>query len=262
MKTALITGGSSGLGFAFAEQLGSQGYQIIILARNKERIDNAIQILIKKNIVAKGISCDITQEIELITAFEQIKKDYGFIDFLILDAGVVTTKVLCEFTSVSDLRKDLDVDLWGTIQSAYFFLPLLYKGSRILMISSGFGIMGAAGYSIYCAAKAGVVNFGEALRRELLYKKINVYVACTGDIDTPQYQNEIKNQPEWMKIKTPRKVLPPSLVARKILNKCKGNTKFLILIGFDVKFLAIVTRLLPRTLRDFLLDIIMPRPKL
>ena len=241
-KTAVITGGSSGLGYAFAEVLGQQDYQIVILARNKERLDKAIDGLVKKNIVAKGLICDITNENDVREASVKLKADYGKIDFLILNAGEVTTKLLSDYADVAELRKDMDIDLWGTIQAAYFFTPLLVEGSKMLMTSSGFGLMGAAGYSMYCAAKAGVVNFGESLRRELLCKKIAVYVACPGDMDTPQFRNEVANQPAWMKQSSPRKVVPVEWAAKKILSQCKGHKKYLIVTGSDVKLLAIASK--------------------
>ena len=129
------------------------------------------------------------------------------------------------------------------------------------MTSSGFGLMGAAGYSMYCAAKAGVVNFGESLRRELLCKKIAVYVACPGDMDTPQFRNEVANQPAWMKQSSPRKVVPVEWAAKKILSQCKGHKKYLIVTGSDVKLLAIASKLLPRKWKDSLIDGMLPRPK-
>ena len=261
-KTAVITGGSSGLGFALAELLGRQGYHIVLLARNKQRLDNAIDELVKKNYTANGIICDITNENQVREATQKLKTDYGKIDFLILNAGEVTTKLLCDYSSIPELKKDLDIDLWGTIQTAYFFTPLLVEGSKILMTSSGFGIMGAAGYSIYCAAKAGVVNFGESLRRELLYKKIAVYVACPPDMDTPQFRNEVKNQPVWMKQSSPRKCMPVEVAAAQMLKQCKGHKKYLIVTGSDVKLLAAATKILPRKWRDGLLDGMLPRPKL
>jgi len=260
-KIAVITGGSSGLGFAFAEILGEQGYQIVLLARNKERLDKAIDDLTKKNIETKGIICDITSENDVRDASEKLKADYGKIDFLILNAGEVTTKLLADYTDVKEIKKDLDIDLWGTIQTAYFFTPLLVEGSKLLMTSSGFGLMGPAGYSIYAAAKAGVVNFGESLRRELLCKKIGVYVACPGDMDTPQFRNEVANQPEWMKQSSPRNVVPVEGSAKKILNQCKGHKKYLIITGSDVKLLQIGSKILPRKWRDSLIDGMLPRPK-
>lgn len=260
-KTAVITGGSSGLGYAFAEVLGQQDYQIVILARNQERLNKAIEGLVKKNITATGIICDVTSENEVREASQKLKAGFGKIDFLILNAGEVTTKLLSDYTDVAELKKDLNIDLWGTIQTAYFFTPLLVEGSKMLMTSSGFGLMGAAGYSMYCAAKAGVVNFGESIRRELLCKKIAVYVACPGDMDTPQFRNEVANQPAWMKQSSPRKVVPVEWAAQKILSQCKGHKKFLIVTGSDVKLLAIASKLLPRKWKDSLIDGMLPRPK-
>ena len=225
-KVALITGGSSGLGFALAEILGKEGYSIIILARNQEKINKSVAALTTMSITAKGISCDITDEAGLQKAFEQVKAEYKQIDYLVLNAGVVTTKLLSEYKNATEIKKDLEIDLWGTILSAYQFLPLLQAGSKLLMISSGFGLMGAAGYSMYCAAKAGIVNFGEALRRELLSKNINVYVACPGDMDTPQFHEEVKNAPAWMKKETPRKLMKTAVVAEKILKQAKGSKKY------------------------------------
>jgi len=260
LKTALITGGSSGLGYSIAEILGTQGFQVIILARTKTNIDDSVEKLKSKNIVAKGFVCDVIDEEQQKTTFDLIKKDYGKIDFLVLNAGVVSPKLLTDFNSPSELKKDIEIDLWGAVQTAWFYVPLLVEGSKVLLISSGFGIMGAAGYSPYCAAKAGVLNFGEALRRELLSRKINVYVAVPGDMDTPQYRYEIAHQPDWMKKGSPRKLMATESSAKKILAQCKGKRKFLIITSSDVKLLVIVGKLLPRKIKDYLVDSMIPRP--
>ncbi len=259
-KVAVITGGSSGLGYALAEILGKQGYSIVIMARNQEKITQAVAALTALSITAKGISCDITDESALQKAFNQIKDEYKQIDYLILNAGVVTTKLLSEYKNTAEIKQDLEIDLWGTILSAYQFLPLLQSGSKLLMISSGFGLMGAAGYSMYCAAKAGIVNFGEALRRELLSKNINVYTACPGDMDTPQFHNEVKNAPAWMKKETPRKLMKTAVVAEKILKQANGHKKYLIVPSGDVNMLVVLSKILPRKFRDSLLDGMFPRP--
>ena len=259
-KVALITGGSSGLGYALAELLGKQDYSIVIVARNQERINKAVASLSAMNITVKGISCDITSEEALKKTFEQVKTEYSQIDYLVLNAGVVTTKLLSDYTNASEMKQDLEIDLWGTILSAHTFLPLLVSGTKVLLISSGFGLMGAAGYSMYCAAKAGIINFGECLRRELLSKGINVYVACPGDMDTPQFHAEIKNAPQWMKKETPRKLMKTADVAVKILSQAKGKRKYLIVPSGDVNLLVVLSKILPRKFRDSLLDGMFPRP--
>lgn len=130
------------------------------------------------------------------------------------------------------------------------------------MVSSALGLLGAAGYSTYCAAKAGVVNFAEALRRELLSKNIAVHVACPADIDTPQYQTELKSMPGWMKAASSarKSLLSPEKAAEKILAQCKG-TKFLITINFEISLLRVLGKILPSGIMAAILDSSLPRPK-
>jgi short-subunit dehydrogenase len=261
-QVALITGGSSGLGYAMAELLGNAGYRILILARDEGRIERAVNQLSENDIEVKGLPCDITNSDQLRDTAAFVRSEYGNIDFLVLNAGSVSTRLIIDYNSPEELKSDLENDLWGTVQSAYFFVPLLKEGSKVLMTSSGFGLMGAAGYSTYCAAKAGIINFGESLRRELLYKKIAVYVSVPADMDTPQFSAEIAGQPEWMKEQSsPRKLMSAGFAAKKILSQCRGNSKFLIVPGNDVRLLILASKLLPRRLRDKLLDSMFPRPK-
>jgi NAD(P)-dependent dehydrogenase (short-subunit alcohol dehydrogenase family) len=261
-RIALITGGSSGLGLAYAQNLGQKGYRIIILARNQERINNALKLLIGQGITAYGISCDITSEQQLSEALSQVKNITPELDFLILNAGEVTPRLLMDFRSVADLKKDIDIDLWGTIQTAWFFVPMLHEGSKILMTSSALGLFGSAGYTTYCAAKAGIINFGESLRREMLVNKIDVYVACPGDTDTPQLTGEMADQPQWMKEQSsPRSVLPANIAAGRILNRCKGNSRLLILPDGGVGLLNFVLRVLPERFTNRLVDMVFPRPR-
>ena len=191
--------------------------------------------------------------------FGEVSDRYAKIDFLILNAGVVTCKLLSDFKNSKELKHDLDINLFGTIVSAHVFLPLLIPGSRILMISSGFGLMGPAGYTVYAASKAGMINFAESLRRELLYKKIAVYVACPGDMDTPQFHEEHRTMPEWLKQGAPRGMMHPKIAAEKILKKCNGK-RFLIIINFEIFALILLTKLTPRRIRDFMIDTMFPLP--
>jgi short-subunit dehydrogenase len=258
-KTALITGGSSGLGLALAQKLAQDGYNIIIIARDRQKIDTTVNRLVTQGYTAAGFSCDVTDEVRLREVAGQVKGRFGTLDFLILNAGVVTCKLFSDFKDGAELFRDINVDLCGTMLCAHVFLPLLESGSKILMISSGFGLMGAAGYTTYAAAKAGMINFAEALRRELLCRSITVQVACPGDMDTPQLQEELNSMPECLKQSAPRGMMHPNTAAEKILKKCRKE-KFLIIISPEVHSLLLLTKLAPRKLRDYILDRIFPRP--
>ncbi|MCK5535072.1 SDR family oxidoreductase, partial [bacterium] len=176
-KYALITGGSSGLGLAFAKNLAEKGYVPLLIARRKNKLEEATDNIKKMGFDSYGFQGDITSQEDLINIAETIKGQFGKIEFLVLNAGVVNVSLLADYDDYGKMKEDIEIDLWGTILSTRVFMPLLTPGSKILMISSGFGLIGGAGYSTYCAAKAGIVNFAEALRRELLCKDIAVYVA-------------------------------------------------------------------------------------
>jgi 3-dehydrosphinganine reductase len=262
IKYALITGGSSGLGFAIAENLSLNGYVPILVARRKDKLEEAVKNIKKAGGEALGFAGDISSPKDLTAIFESLKSKAVKLDFLALNAGVVTVSLLADYTDYDKLRSDIEIDLWGTVLSARIFMPLLVPGSRVLMISSGFGLLGAAGYSTYCAAKAGIVNFAEALRRELLYKNITVHVACPADVDTPQYAEEKRTMPDWMaKAASARKsLLSPKIAAEKILRQCKGK-KFLITVNFEIALLRFLGRVLPARLMAGILDSSLPRPK-
>ncbi len=260
-KLAVITGGSSGIGLAMARILGRQGYNVVLIARGEDRLKQAVQSLNREYVNAMYIVADVTKAEDLKKAKEKILKISQKIDFLILSAGIVTVKLLEEYSTVEELRSDIDVDLMGVVQSAYYFSQLLGRGSRVLLISSALGMFGMAGYTTYSAAKAGVLNFGDAWRRELLPRGIYLYVATPADVDTPQLRGEIASQPEWMRTQSgPRKAQSAEKIASRILRKCRGRYRFLIVPTFDVGFLLFVNKFLPMPLRNFLIDRVFPLP--
>lgn len=256
-KKALITGGSSGLGLALAKLLAEEGYSLFLLARNAERLEQAKGQIGEK--VVQTFPASITDQEALEKVAEELRKRGEQLDFLILNAGIVYVQTLWE-SEVEKLKEVVEVNLWGTILSAKVFLPFVSSGGRILLISSAFGLLGGAGYSTYCATKAGIVNFGESLRRELLSRNIRVYVACPADIDTPQYREEVAQSPEWLKLEKGRgSLLTPEEAAKRILRKCSGDS-FLILINGEIQLLQFLSRFLPLRWKNWLLDRILPRP--
>ena len=260
-KYAVITGGSSGLGLSLAKELALQGYVPIIISRSSEKVNTAADNLKAQGIEAIGFTGDITSVSDMQVVSRKIKELCGNIDFLILNAGVVHVGLLEDCTDMKALTEDVTIDLIGTIISTRMFLPLLASGSRILMISSAFGIIGGAGYASYCAAKAGIVNFAGAMRRELLCKNIPVYVACPADIDTPQYAHEQSTSPAWLKAASGRKsLLSPDVAAKRILKKAKGK-RHLIIINPEIKLLQILTKILPERLVLLVGDLAIPKPK-
>lgn len=259
-RTALITGGSRGLGFAIAKRLARENYRLVLIARNQDRLNEA-----KAELEADGaetiiFASDVTDPAKIETIAAEVKDRFGSIEFLILNAGISHYQSLADFTDNAELRADLDVDLWGTVLCTKVFLPLLSRGSKLLLVSSGMGFFGIAGATTYCAAKAGINNFGECLRREVRANGIAVYCACPAEIDTYMYRHELDTMPDWMKAgRQPGNVMTAEVAADRIIRKCKGN-RYYIIINFDVHLLRFCQRLLPARVLDFVLDQMFPIP--
>lgn len=241
--------------------LATDGYRPVLVARNQDRLMQTTAEIEQAGYNCIGFCGDVTQIEDLESIKKQLVIEKINLDFVIVNAGVVTPGALADFNDPLLFKRDLDTNLWGAMLTVYTFLPLLKSGGKLLFISSGFGLMGAAGYGAYCASKAGVINFAESLRREVLFSKnISVYVACPGDIDTPQYHRETRDMPHWMKIANARgKAEPTQVAAMKILKKCKGR-RLLILPNFEVQLLHLANRFLPQSVNALLLDRMFPRP--
>lgn len=257
---AVITGGSSGLGLAIAKQLAESGYELILIARNKEKLQLITEEFQKKSISVSGFDADITDEVALNVVTKFLEKNQKKINFLVLNAGVAHTSAVKD-DDIIKMKNEININLWGTILSTKIFLPLMADHSRMLFISSALALVGSAGDACYCASKAGINNFAAALRRELL-NKTAVYIACPADIDTPMYQEELNTLPEWMELPSVRgKAMTADTAAYKILKKCRGN-RLIITINTQVYFfLLFLPRFLPATWLNWLADNLLSRPK-
>ncbi len=262
-KNVLITGGTSGLGLALAKQL-AKANNVTIVSRSEDKMANALTQLRKINSQCQGYCFDISKIADMKKLADHLKKDGKQIDFLILNAAILHVGSLSETDDMQLMKEVIDVNLWGTLLSAKYLSPLLNEKSKVLFVSSALGLVGIAGYAGYCAAKAGMINFAEVLRRELKHKKVNVYVACPADIDTPQFEYELANMPAWMKSDPGNKMRPkamqPDRAASLILKQCHGG-RFLIYINKDLKMLMLLAKFLPHKISRYLIDSNFPMPK-
>jgi short-subunit dehydrogenase len=259
-KVAVITGGSSGLGFALAKRLAGEGRAVVLIARGKERLEAKRKELAELGATVHAISADVSSIEDMQRAADEVREKFQKIDFLAINAGMVEPRALFTFDDLARMKRTLDVDLWGAVLTSRVFGPMVVDEGRILFVSSAWGLCGGAGYTTYCGAKAGVINFADALRHELSARRIRVFAAAPADIDTPQFHEEKAMLPPWLSLGGARsKVMSPDIAAKKILDGCSGG-KFLIVTSMEVKFLQICQRILPSRLYRFILDRMFPRP--
>ena len=246
-KTALITGGSSGIGFALARALLERGASVCLLARDIQRLEQAKESFRGKipNAAIHLIAADVTEPEKLSAALNEYVSQFGCPDFLINSAGVARPGYVEELP-LEVYRWTMDIDYHGTVNTVKLLLPeMLKRGSgHIINISSLAGVVGIFGYTAYSGAKFAVKGFSDVLRSELKPKGIRVSVVFPPDTDTPQlaWENQFKPA-ETRFISGTSKSLNPDVVAETIL-KAASKGKYAIVPGLDAKLLYLLaTRL-------------------
>lgn len=189
-KTALITGGASGLGQGVVSCLIERGYQVAVFDLNRYQYDKVL-----------SIELDVTDEAQVVAGVEQVMANFGHIDVLVNAAGVIHSQPLLNLMSRDQVRHDyasfrrvMDIDLHAvflvTSVVAEHMLLQRTKG-RIVNISS-ISAKGQAGQSAYAAAKAGVEAMTKVWAKELGGLGITVNAVAPGFIDTPSTHQALK----------------------------------------------------------------------
>ena len=182
-RVAVITGASSGLGVQMAKALANQGADIAILARRKEKLEEAAKEISALGVRCIPVRCDITDTAQIDEAKKEILAKLGRVDILINSAG---TGGITPTIDVSDamLMNEINIDLVGTFKMARAFAPEMIRQGfgRIINIASMYGLVGnmIAPSAAYHAAKGGVVNLTRALAAEWGKNGITVNSICPG----------------------------------------------------------------------------------
>jgi NADP-dependent 3-hydroxy acid dehydrogenase YdfG len=161
---AVITGASSGIGAATARALAAHGYQLALLARRIERLENLAGELGE---TAVAIAADVTNRDTVVAAADQVKHDLGGADVLVNNAGVMRLGPF-DSTQREEARRMVQVNLLGAMTATEVFLDQFRNGGGDLVnISSVAGRTARAGNAAYVATKWGMNGWSEALRLEL-----------------------------------------------------------------------------------------------
>ena len=178
-KTALITGGTHGLGLAMAEGLAQAGAELIITSTTPSKLEEVLQYYRSKDYTATGYIFDVTDQQKAKEQVELIEKNHGQIDILINNAGIIK-RVLAIDMDVEDFRKVIDVDLVGP----FIMSQLVAKGmierkaGKIINICSMMSELGRDNVSAYASAKGGLKMLTRNLATE--WAKHNIQVNGIG----------------------------------------------------------------------------------
>ena len=180
-KVALITGGSSGIGLATAQEFVSEGAHVFITGRRERELAVAVKE-IGSNI--SGIRADVSNSGDLDRLFSQIKNDKGKLDIVFANAGSAKYAPLGQITE--ELYESIfDINVKGVLFTVQKALPLIPEGGSIILNASIVGSKGLPANSVYSATKAAVRSFARTWTTDLKDRHIRVNALSPGSTDTP-----------------------------------------------------------------------------
>lgn len=216
MKNILITGGSSGLGLELAKKYKDR-YQVILLGRSLDKLEKAAEIIESFGGKCDILSCDLTDNEDLLMLKDLIKSKYGSIEMLINNAGIGHFGPF-ESLSPKDLDEMLDLNVKATIRVTQELIPLIT--SKIMNIISTAGLRGKVNEAAYVACKFAVRGFTESLQEE--YKdKLTITAVYMGGMNTPFWVGSDH-------IKDRSRLKSPDQVAEQIYEKDDGRKEIMI----------------------------------
>jgi NAD(P)-dependent dehydrogenase (short-subunit alcohol dehydrogenase family) len=179
-KIVLVVGGNSGIGLASAQEFGKEGAKVILTGRSQRTIDEAVASIPG----AIGFQSDIADTEALSPVIEAIRNEFGQLDVLFVNAGVGAFAPVREVTP--QLWDEIhNINLRGCFFAIQKALPLLRRGSSIVLTSSIGADAAVPGNTIYAASKAGLRAVARILAKELITEGIRVNVVSPGPIETP-----------------------------------------------------------------------------
>ncbi|MDX2175448.1 MAG: SDR family oxidoreductase [Candidatus Sumerlaeia bacterium] len=180
-KIAVVTGGNSGIGFGTAEAFIGEGAQVVVVGRNAQRVAEAAAQLGPN---ATGIRADISRPDDISALFADVKARFGRVDALFANAGVA------QFATIGATTPEFFDNQFNTnVRGLYFTIrdavPLMPRGSAIVVNASVAAQLGFPHTSVYSATKAAVRSLARTLSAELLPLGIRVNSVSPGPIETP-----------------------------------------------------------------------------
>src|SRR6266446_2897701 len=180
-KIALVTGGSAGIGLGIAKRFGEEGARVFVTGRRQSELDKAVA-LIGGN--AAAIQGDISRLVELDRIYANIKAQAGRIDVLAVNAGFYEAAALGEITE-EHFDKTFNTNVRGLLFAVQKALPVLAKGSSVILTGSIASIKGFPSLSVYAASIAKERSFARSWILDLKGRGIRVNVLSPGHISTP-----------------------------------------------------------------------------
>ncbi|MFT5686641.1 MAG: short-subunit dehydrogenase [Myxococcota bacterium] len=211
-KVVVITGATSGIGFAMAKAFTAEGARVVGTGRDQARL------MTLADEVELALTLDVTSEDSVMMAAAAIQDGPGAADILINNAGIGLFESW-DNTSIRDYQRILDVNLLGVIRITHALLPaMVERGSGcVVNVSSVAGKRGYPKHTAYCASKHALLGYTTGLRKDLNGSGVSVIGICPPAVDTPFFENsgflDYKAKHEGLKLMSPEEVAAGTLDA-------------------------------------------------
>lgn len=228
-KIILITGASSGIGRSTAILLAKRGAKLILISRNKEKLDHLSSELQNFNVPTYFYECDVSDKSQVNKISKLILEKFGSVDILINNAGFGIFGPVSKLTT-EEIESQMATNYFGMIYFIKNFLPAMInkKSGHIVNVASVAASFGLPGMASYCASKFAMLGFSEGLKHEIKGTGVGITVVSpimvkTNFFDHPSFQNIPKYSPIS---------ISPETVAKAILRAANSPRLEIIVPGF------------------------------
>lgn len=184
-KVVLVTGGSSGLGLAIAQEFATQGARVVITGRRQEQLDQALTVL-GNNVEA--FAADVSRPTDLARLFRHIETSHGRIDVLVANAGMGEIAPLGTITEAG-FDRVFETNVKGVTFTVQGALPLMNKGASIVIIGSTASITPGPGLGLYGATKAALRALVRSWILDIKGSGVRINILSPGPVDTQSLRN-------------------------------------------------------------------------
>jgi len=244
-KNVLITGAAAGIGRLMAHEFAKKGSNVALLDIDEKLLKRTEEELKRYGVTVYSDTCDISDEQKVAAAAKAVKKNFGEVDVLVNNAGIVVGKNFLDI-SLKEFKRTIDVNFMGTVMMTKQFLPAMVErnSGNVVNVASSAGILGMPSMSDYCASKFADVGFSDSLRMELKMAKKNgvkITIVCPYVIDTGMFSG--------FKPLLLNPMIKPEYVAKKVVRAVIKNKPYLYLPPVSVGQLRVFL-LLPKNFLD------------
>jgi 3-oxoacyl-[acyl-carrier protein] reductase len=211
--TALVTGGTEGIGRAVALALGRAGYRVGICARSTAKVESTLAELRREGVAAAGRAADVADPAQVAALVDEVRGALGEIDVLVNNAGILITRPFEELT-----LEEWDATMATNLRGLYVVTRAVIAGMRarrhgtVINVASLAGRNGFVGGTAYTASKHAVLGFSRSLMLEVRKDNVRVAAICPGSVATGLFDDQSMLKPNA------ERILRPEDVAQSILH--------------------------------------------